>query len=138
MAARLPSFVKCVYLGEETCTRKAISKAISDAGNGYLLCKCAMLCRAIGAPRSENDTAGFELPIRFSGFLIHGLLLRRDGPGKSSKQRILTRLLRRPGSGHHAHFRFAGAMTSLEFMSMVMVHPEVPLNSNGAGLGPRR
>jgi hypothetical protein len=30
------------------------------------------------------------------------------------------------------------AMTSLEFMSMVMVHPEVPLNSNGAGLGPRR
>ena len=30
------------------------------------------------------------------------------------------------------------AITSLEFMSMVMVHPEVPLNSNGAGLGPRR
>jgi hypothetical protein len=46
--------------------------------------------------------------------------------------------LRRQGSGHHAHLPFAGAMTSLEFMSMVMVHPEVPLNSNGAGLGPRR
>ena len=30
------------------------------------------------------------------------------------------------------------ATTSLEFMSMVMVHPEVPRNSNGAGLGPRR
>ena len=30
------------------------------------------------------------------------------------------------------------AATSFEFMSMVMVHPEVPLNSNGAGLGPRR
>jgi hypothetical protein len=29
------------------------------------------------------------------------------------------------------------ATTSLEFMSMVMVHPEVPRNSNGAGLGPR-
>ncbi len=30
------------------------------------------------------------------------------------------------------------AITSLEFMSMVMVHPEVPRNSNGVGLGPRR
>jgi hypothetical protein len=30
------------------------------------------------------------------------------------------------------------AATSFEFMSMVMVHPEVPLNSNGAGVGPRR
>ena len=28
--------------------------------------------------------------------------------------------------------------TSLESMSMVMVHPEVPRDSNGAGLGPRR
>ena len=34
--------------------------------------------------------------------------------------------------------RYFVAVTSLEFMSMVMVHPEVPLNSNGAGLGPRR
>jgi hypothetical protein len=50
--------------GGETRTRKAISKAISGAGNGYLLCKCAMLCGAIGALGSENDTAGFELPIR--------------------------------------------------------------------------
>jgi hypothetical protein len=33
---------------------------------------------------------------------------------------------------------YRAAITSLEFMSMVMVHPEVPLNSNGAGLGPRR
>jgi hypothetical protein len=33
---------------------------------------------------------------------------------------------------------YIAAITSLEFMSMVMVHPEVPLNSNGAGLGPRR
>jgi hypothetical protein len=33
------------------------------AGNGYVLCECAMLCRAISAPRSESDTAGFELPI---------------------------------------------------------------------------
>lgn len=33
---------------------------------------------------------------------------------------------------------YRAATTSLEFMSMVMVHPEVPLNSNGAGLGPRR
>ena len=33
---------------------------------------------------------------------------------------------------------YRAAITSLAFMSMVMVHPEVPLNSNGAGLGPRR
>ena len=34
---------------------------------------------------------------------------------------------------------YRAAITSLEFMSMVMVHPEVaPRNSNGAGLGPRR
>src|SRR5262245_53076921 len=33
---------------------------------------------------------------------------------------------------------YRAATTSLEFMSMVMVHPEVPRNSNGAGLGPRR
>ncbi len=33
---------------------------------------------------------------------------------------------------------YRAAATSLEFMSMVMVHPEVPRNSNGAGLGPRR
>ncbi len=38
------------------------------AGNRYLLCECAMLCRAMDAVRSENNTAGFELPIRFSGF----------------------------------------------------------------------
>jgi hypothetical protein len=30
--------------------------------NRYLLCQRAMLCRAIGAPMSENDVAGFELP----------------------------------------------------------------------------
>ena len=41
----------------------AISKAISGVENGYLLCECAMLCRAIGAVASGNDTAGFELPI---------------------------------------------------------------------------
>jgi len=28
-----------------------------------------MLCRAIGALASENDIAGFELPIRWGGFL---------------------------------------------------------------------
>jgi hypothetical protein len=33
---------------------------------------------------------------------------------------------------------YRAALISLEFMSMVMVHPEVPRNSNGAGLGPRR
>lgn len=33
---------------------------------------------------------------------------------------------------------YFAAITSLEFMSMVRVHPEVPLNSNGAGFGPRR
>jgi hypothetical protein len=33
---------------------------------------------------------------------------------------------------------YRAATTSLESMSMVMVHPEVPRNSNGAGLGPRR
>ena len=33
---------------------------------------------------------------------------------------------------------YRAGTTSLEFMSMVRVHPEVPLNSNGAGLGPRR
>ena len=33
---------------------------------------------------------------------------------------------------------YRDAITSSEFMSMVMVHPEVPRNSNGAGLGPRR
>ena len=35
-------------------------------------------------------------------------------------------------------YQLMEAITSLEFMSMVMVHPEVPRNSNGAGLGPRR
>jgi hypothetical protein len=29
------------------------------------------------------------------------------------------------------------ATTSVESMSIVMVHPEVPRNSNGTGLGPR-
>jgi hypothetical protein len=33
---------------------------------------------------------------------------------------------------------YFAAITSLEFMSMVRVHPEVPLNSNGSGLVPRR
>src|SRR5262245_41834341 len=33
---------------------------------------------------------------------------------------------------------YCAAIRSLEFMSRVMVHPEVPLNSNDAGLGPRR
>jgi hypothetical protein len=33
---------------------------------------------------------------------------------------------------------YFAAMTSFEFMSMVRVHPEVPVKSNGAGLGPRR
>jgi len=47
--------------------RYAISKPISDRDTGYLLCRRAMLCRAIGALGSENDTAGFELPIRKSG-----------------------------------------------------------------------
>ena len=37
---------------------------------------------------------------------------------------------------NRGHYR--AAITSLEFMSMVMVHPEVPRSSNGAGLGPRR
>jgi hypothetical protein len=54
--------------GGETRTRKAISKAISGARNGYLLCKCLMLCGAIGALGRENDTAGFELPIPYGGF----------------------------------------------------------------------
>jgi hypothetical protein len=36
--------------------------------NGYLLCDYAMLCCAIGALGSENDTEGFELPIRSGGF----------------------------------------------------------------------
>jgi hypothetical protein len=35
-----------------------------------------MLCRAIGALESQNDIAGFELPIRCSGFKTKGLLLR--------------------------------------------------------------
>jgi hypothetical protein len=30
---------------------------------------------------------------------------------------------------------YRAAITSVEFMSMVRVHPEVPVNSNGAGLG---
>jgi hypothetical protein len=33
----------------------AISKAISGAGNGHLLCECAMLFRAIGALSERND-----------------------------------------------------------------------------------
>lgn len=33
---------------------------------------------------------------------------------------------------------YPAEVTSLALMSMVMVHPDVPLNSNGAGLGPRR
>ena len=33
---------------------------------------------------------------------------------------------------------YYAATTSVESMSRVMVHPEVPRNSNGAGLGPRR
>jgi len=49
---------------KKTYVLKAISKAISGAEKRYLLCRCAMLCRVIGALASENDTAGFELPIR--------------------------------------------------------------------------
>src|SRR3990172_6950828 len=33
---------------------------------------------------------------------------------------------------------YRAATTSLDFMSMVIVHPEVPRNSNGAVLGARR
>ena len=33
---------------------------------------------------------------------------------------------------------YRAATTSFAFMSIVMVHPEVPRNSNGAGFGPRR
>jgi hypothetical protein len=36
--------------------------------NRYLLCRCAMLCRPIGALASESDTARFELPILRAGF----------------------------------------------------------------------
>ena len=43
-------------------------KAISGGANGHLLCKCAMRCCAIGALASENDIAGFELPIRKAKF----------------------------------------------------------------------
>ena len=44
----------------------------------------------------------------------------------------------RPAVRHRGQGFYRAAITSLEFMSMVSVHPEVPLNSNGAGLGPRR
>jgi hypothetical protein len=64
MAARLSSVVRCVYLDGETHTRKAISKPISGAGNGIRYASALCLCRAIGALGSENDLAGFELPIR--------------------------------------------------------------------------
>ena len=33
---------------------------------------------------------------------------------------------------------YRAATTSLKVMSTVMVHPDVPRNSNGPGLGPRR
>jgi hypothetical protein len=61
------SSVRWVYW-RETSADNAISKAISDRDTGYLLCRCAMLCRAIGALAGENDTAGFELPIPCGGF----------------------------------------------------------------------
>jgi hypothetical protein len=46
---------------------KAISKAISGRGTGICYASVLCFCRAIGAFASENDTAGFELPIRKSG-----------------------------------------------------------------------
>jgi len=36
-------------------------------GEQYLLCEYAMLCRAIGALASKNETAGFELSIPCGG-----------------------------------------------------------------------
>ena len=58
--------------------------------------------------------------------------LRRATADRGVKSRIRTPL-RSGGQG-----LYRAAITSFEFMSIVRVHPEVPLNSNGAGLGPRR
>ena len=41
-------------------------------------------------------------------------------------------------SGLNVSELYRAATTSLKVMSTVMVHPDVPRNSNGAGLGPRR
>ena len=49
---------------DKAVTGKAISETISGARERISLCQLAMLCRAIGAFVSENNTAGFELPIR--------------------------------------------------------------------------
>jgi len=51
-------------LWDKAGASKAISETISGAGSRIWLCQLAMLCRAIGALASENDIAGFELPIR--------------------------------------------------------------------------
>ena len=54
--------------GVSHCNRFSDSVARCEGnfrrGNAYLLCECAMLCRAIDTVASENDTAGLELPIR--------------------------------------------------------------------------
>ena len=58
-----------VLVVRESAPVKAISKAIFPPGNRYLLCQRAMLCRAIGGLASENDLAGFELPLRTTSIL---------------------------------------------------------------------
>jgi hypothetical protein len=49
-------------IGEAISPRHPGMGDIACRENRYLLCQRAMLCRAIGAPMSENDVAGFELP----------------------------------------------------------------------------
>jgi len=60
----LTRLVVAEVLWDKAGAGKAISETISGAGSRIWLWQPAMLCRAIGALASENDIAGFELPIR--------------------------------------------------------------------------
>ena len=74
-----PIYLRRTTQSKKIRVRKAISEAIFGAGEQYLLCEYAMLCRAIGALASENDAAGFELPIRKVNAKAwnHGLRVRK-------------------------------------------------------------
>lgn len=80
----------------------------------------------VRTPDSRRSSSAFYTSTAVAHVQLRPLGGHCRGPGTTS-----------PLSNAYPSLYFA-VITSLEFMSMVMVHPEVPLNSNGTGLGPRR
>jgi hypothetical protein len=64
------SFIPVVLALAISCNQPMQSNARhiwQPSHSGYLLCGRAMLCQGISPFASENDTVGFELPIRNRG-----------------------------------------------------------------------